>query len=70
MKEVRQITVSNDLQVEVFEYAVKKPIAMMIIVHGSVDHKAHYEDFALFLQSQGVMAILPDVMVTGLVTRK
>jgi len=65
MKEVRQVTVTNGLKIEVFEYNVKSPIAMMIIIHGSVDHKAHYEEFATFLQTQGVIAILPDLRGHG-----
>ena len=65
MRQVRSITVTNDLPLEVFEYPVESPKALLLIVHGSVDHKLHYEEFALFAQSQGVYAVLPDLRGHG-----
>jgi alpha-beta hydrolase superfamily lysophospholipase len=65
VKTIRTITVTNDLALEVFEYPVDHPKALLLIVHGSVDHKAHYEEFAEYAQSQGIFAVLPDLRGHG-----
>lgn len=56
---------ANDIALETFEFEVNKPKAILMVIHGSVDHKLHYVDFAEAMQKEDVFVVLPDLRGHG-----
>ncbi len=56
----------NDYQVYVRTWAnVDKPKAVVLIIHGMVEHGLRYDDFAKFLNSNGYIVVVPDLRGHG-----
>lgn len=55
----------NQLAIEAYEFEVKDPKAIFMVLHGSVDHKLHYVDFAEAMQKEGILVVLPDLRGHG-----
>ena len=64
---MRTITLqgANNLAIEAYEFEVKEPKAIFMVLHGSVDHKLHYMDFAEAMQKEGILVVLPDLRGHG-----
>lgn len=56
---------ANQLAIEAYEFEVKEPKAIFMVLHGSVDHKVHYVDFAEAMQKEGILVVLPDLRGHG-----
>lgn len=56
---------ANQLAIEAYEFEVKEPKAIFMVLHGSVDHKVHYVDFAEAMQKEGIVVVLPDLRGHG-----
>lgn len=56
---------ANNLAIEAYEFEVKDPKAIFMVLHGSVDHKVHYVDFAEAMQKEGILVVLPDLRGHG-----
>jgi alpha-beta hydrolase superfamily lysophospholipase len=56
---------ANNLAIEAYEFEVKNPKVIFMVLHGSVDHKIHYVDFAEAMQDVGIMVVLPDLRGHG-----
>ncbi len=56
---------ANNLAIEAYEFEVKDPKAIFMVLHGSVDHKLHYMDFAEAMQKEGILVVLPDLRGHG-----
>ena len=56
---------ANHLAIEAYEFEVKDPKAIFMVLHGSVDHKLHYVDFAEAMQEEGILVVLPDLRGHG-----
>jgi alpha-beta hydrolase superfamily lysophospholipase len=56
---------ANNLAIEAYEFEVKDPKVIFMVLHGSVDHKLHYVDFAEAMQEVGIMVVLPDLRGHG-----
>lgn len=56
---------ANQLAIEAFEFEVKDPTVIFMVLHGSVDHKLHYVDFAEAMQEEGIFVVLPDLRGHG-----
>lgn len=59
MKKV-QIKMDDGLLVWAAIYEVDEPKALVQIIHGAVEHKGRYEDFAEFLQKNGYAVLVSD----------
>jgi alpha-beta hydrolase superfamily lysophospholipase len=56
---------ANNLAIEAYEFEVKNPKVIFMVLHGSVDHKIHYVDFAEAMQHVGILVVLPDLRGHG-----
>lgn len=56
---------ASQFPIEAYEFEVTNPNIIFMVLHGSVDHKLHYVDFAEAMQQEGIFVVLPDLRGHG-----
>lgn len=60
-----QIKMSDEFMVSAAVYRVVEPKALVQIIHGAVEYKGRYDEFATFLQKNGYVVIVTDTRGHG-----